>query len=419
MLVEYFLEHARFEFSSESLRYSGYVPDLSSVRAEGATLEECRAKLAEAVASLLAEEVSENTKSSGSSRPEPPQPSSDGKSHTRVQDTPAPRTEGFRFNEIAYEKHEWVARVTINRPEVYNVYSSTTLSEMITAFKDAARDDKVAVLVLTGAGDQAFCTGSDLQEHSEEHLGRPQKYWEWMGLLIEAHEALRQLGKPTIARINGIVAGGGNEWNMACDLAVAADHAKFVQLETTVGMVAASGATQWLPLMIGERRAREMLLTCEPVGADKALLWGLVNQVVPYGKLDLAVDTYCSKLVDKFPECTRFTTQQLNFWKDYAWNATIDRARNWLALHIAGPEAAEGINALGERRSIDYRGIRSLTRPNGAGEEGELNSQRLRRPTQPRFDPQGPRSCPWCGAHGIPRTFEYCGYCGARMGESG
>lgn len=416
MLLEYLLEHAKYEFCSESLRYSGYVPDLPDARVEGATVEECRAKLGEAVASLLAVEAERPSSRS----PRPPSVTTGQPAETRPTRTLQDNTfrtqhpEEVHFSEIIYEKHEWVARVIINRPEVYNVYSGTTLHEMTAAFRDAARDDKVAVLVLTGAGDEAFCTGSDLQEHSEQHLGQPQRYWEWMGLLIEAHEALRRLGKPTIARINGIVAGGGNEWNLACDLAVAAEHARFVQVETTVGTVAASGATQWLPLVIGERRAREMLLACEPIGADKALMWGLVNEVVPYDKLDLAVDTYCSKLVDKFPDCTRFTRQQLNFWKDYVWDATIERARTWLALHFAGPEAAEGINALGERRRIDHRGIRSVARHNG-GEDAEwLQGSRLT--SQSRLDRPGHRSCPWCGAQGIPRPFEYCGYCGARIG---
>jgi enoyl-CoA hydratase/carnithine racemase len=306
---------------------------------------------------------------------------------------------------------------------------------MIRAFNDAASDDKIAVVVLTGAGDQAFCTGSDLKEHSEEHLGQPQKYWEWMGLLIEAHDALRQMGKPSIARINGIVAGGGNEWNLACDLAIAADHAKFVQLETTVGMVAASGATQWLPLVIGDRRARGMLLSCEPVTATRALEWGLVNEVVAFDQLDLAVDTYCSKLVDKFPASMRYTRQQLNFWKNHAWEATIERARRWLSQHFAGPEVAEGMNALGECREIDYRGIRAQVRHNGSAEDAAVFPNRAPQPpgvpgqTSAQSWPDAPamrhqlqmsgsdriRSCPWCGARGIPGSFDYCGYCGARM----
>ena len=442
MLVEFFLNHAKFEFSSDALNYSGYVPELPEVHASGATLEQCRSNLAEAITNLLAREASRYYNSADKpaagplAQPEPSPPQDQFTLSETVQpgyETPLDySSNGDTYSEILYEKHEWVARVTINRPELYNVYSSTTLREMIRAFRDAANDDKIAVVVLTGAGDQAFCTGSDLKEHTEEHVGQPQKYWEWMGLLIEAHDALRQIGKPSIARINGIVAGGGNEWNLACDLAVAAEHAKFVQLETTVGMVAASGATQWLPLVIGDRRARAMLLACEPVTAAKALDWGLVNEVVPYADLDLIVDTYCSKLVDKFPECVRYTRQQLNFWKNYAWDATIERARKWLSQHFAGPEIAEGMSALGERRDIDYRAIRSQVRQNGSG-DGDLEEavwNPLPTPGQLVDHPrpgalplrhssakktQNIRSCPWCGARGIPGSFDYCGYCGARI----
>lgn len=397
MFVEFFLDHAKFEFSTESLTYTGYVPDLPEVYAEAVTLEECRAKLGRAVGELLAREASgkRTEEATSAARLSDPHPE---------REQPEPRRAG-PFSEIIYQKHDWIAQVTINRPELYNVYSSTTLREMTEAFRDAAADEHVAVLVLTGAGDQAFCTGSDLNEHSEEHLGRPQKYWEWMGLLIEAHDALRQLGKPSVARINGIVAGGGNEWNLACDLAIAAENTRFMQVETTVGMVAASGATQWLPLLIGDRRAREMLMTCEPVTAERALQWGLVNEVVPFAELDSAVDNLCRKLVNKFPDCTRYTRQQLNFWKNYVWDATIERARAWLSLHFAGPEAAEGINALGEHRDIDYRSVRTLGRANGSAE------------SKPSLGPDGKKlkSCPWCGGRGIPESFDYCGFCGGRM----
>jgi enoyl-CoA hydratase/carnithine racemase/predicted RNase H-like HicB family nuclease len=446
MLVEFFLSHAKFEFSSDELNYTGYVPELPQVHASGVTLDVCRSNLANAISELLAREASRypaipasGTDLSNLNQPDSPESARDAT--TSIQAPPSGEPDPpfdlekrgeLSFSEILYEKHEWVARVTINRPDLYNVYSSNTLREMIRAFRDAASDDKIAVLVLTGAGDQAFCTGSDLKEHSEEHLGQPQKYWEWMGLLIDAHDALRQLGKPSIARINGIVAGGGNEWNLACDLAVAAEHAKFVQLETTMGMVAASGATQWLPLVIGDRRARAMLLACEPVTANKALEWGLVNEVVPYKDLDLAVDTYCSKLVDMFPDCVRYTRQQLNFWKNYAWDSTIERARSWLAQHFAGPEAAEGMNALGERREIDYRGIRAQVRHNGSNASDPSSDPEpawsAYRPTsdskrpdslafkhQTHSRPDFIRSCPWCGARGIPGSFDYCGYCGARM----
>ena len=171
-------------------------------------------------------------------------------------------------------KKDGIARVTLNRPEIYNAYSSDTLREMTEAFRDAAMDDAVGVVVLTGSGDKAFCAGSDAKEFSREFLRRPRNFWKFQGLLAEALNLFRHLGKPTIARLNGVVAGAGNDWNLAADLAIAADHVRFMQMGTRVGLVDAWGATQWLPLVVGERRAREMLLTCDEVTAEQALELG-------------------------------------------------------------------------------------------------------------------------------------------------
>ena len=263
---------------------------------------------------------------------------------------PGKDPESFGFSEIIYTKRDWVATVTMNRPDKYNAYTYHTLQEMTQAFRDASWDDSVAVVVLTGAGDKAFCTGGDVQEYADEYTQRPRDYWKWMGLFIETLDTLRNIGKPTIARLNGMVVGGGNELNMACDLAIAADHVRIRQVGAEVGSVAAGGATQWLPLIVGDRRAREILWLCEWVDTAKALEWGLINQVVPYAELDDAVATMAAKLVDKFPECLRYTKQQTNFWKDLAWYQTAGHAREWLALHYTTLEPNEGMRAFVEKR---------------------------------------------------------------------
>ena len=248
----------------------------------------------------------------------------------------------FAFDEILYEKKDGIARVTINRPAAYNALTAQTLREMIAAFRDAAWDDAVAVVVLTGAGDKAFCAGGDANEFSGEFVQRPGDYWKWQGLLVEALDLFRHVGRPTIARINGAVAGSGNGWNLAADLAVAADHARFTLGGTGVGLVDAMGSTQWLPLLVGERRARELLLTGEEVTAEQALAWGLVNQVAPYRQLDRAVNALAKKLAKKFPQSLRYTRQQIDFWKDLAWAMTAGHARDWLAVHAASWEPYEG-----------------------------------------------------------------------------
>ncbi|MEO8167938.1 MAG: enoyl-CoA hydratase-related protein, partial [bacterium] len=127
---------------------------------------------------------------------------------------------------------------------------------------------------------------------------------------------------------------------------------------TSRGSVASAGATQWLPLIIGERRAREVLLLNEKIPIKKALEWGLVNQVVPRAKLDKAVDVMAEKLVNKLPECTRYTKQQLNFWRDFSWTMTIGHLRDWLTVHTSAEEIREGINAFSEKREIDYKALR-------------------------------------------------------------
>lgn len=262
------------------------------------------------------------------------------------------------FNNLLYTKRDWKATITINRPKVHNCLNMETLQELSTAFQDAAWDDDVAVLILTGAGEKAFCTGADMKEWSEEFLDTPNDFYKWMGVFMEAFERLRNIGKPTIARLNGIAVGGGNELQMSCDLAIAADDIYLGHAGTSRGSVAAAGATQWLPLIVGERRAREILLLNEKIPAKKALEWGLVNQVVSRKKLDKAVDEMAEKLVNKLPECTRYTKQQLNFWRDFSWAMTIGHLRDWLTVHTSALEIQEGIKAFNEKREIDYKALR-------------------------------------------------------------
>jgi dihydroxynaphthoic acid synthetase len=305
------------------------------------------------------------------------------------------------FRDLLYAKTDGVARITINRPEVYNAYTTACLVELRDAFRDASFDDHVGVVVLTGAGDKAFCTGGDVKEYAEIYTRTPHQYWKYMTCFQDALDAIRNTGKPVIARINGMVVGGGNELNLACDLAIAADHAGFRQVGTRVGSVAAGGATQWLPITIGDRRAREMLFLCEEVPATKALEWGLVNQVVPKAELDAAVATLSDKLLNKFPECARYTKQQVNFWKDFVWHLTIGHARDWLTLHFTDVEPYEGMTAFVEKRSPDYRGLRRRT---AEGEAPEF-----------LFGPPA-KTCSGCGAKGLPEHFTHCGLCGAKLG---
>jgi enoyl-CoA hydratase/carnithine racemase len=260
--------------------------------------------------------------------------------------------------DILYNVDDRVATITFNRPQAYNAYTTETLGHLHEALRRAMWDDEVGVVVLTGAGRAAFCTGGDVKEYAERYLERPEQFWKYMIVFQDCLDAIRGMGKPTIARLNGMAVGGGNEMNMACDLAVAADHVTIRQVGARVGSVAAGGGTQWLPIMVGDRRAREMLFLCEPITAAQALDWGLVNRVAPFEALDVVVRDLCDKLLDKFPQCLSYTQCQVNYWKDQAWYATIGHAREWLALHFAHEETAEGMRAFVEKRAPDYAAIR-------------------------------------------------------------
>jgi enoyl-CoA hydratase/carnithine racemase len=252
----------------------------------------------------------------------------------------APSELGFEL--IFYEKAPPRATVTLNRPDVLNAFDFRMLRELARAFEDASWDDKIRVVVVTGAG-RAFCVGADLKSWGAELVGNSREYWKWFGAFKDMHDRLREIGKPTLARINGICVGGGNELQMACDLAVIVDDAYIRHVGLEHGSVPAGGATQWLPVMVGERRAREIILLCGEIPAAQAAEWGLVNWAVPAAELDAKVGEVVDKLAAKLPETTRYAKQQLNYWRDVSWHATIGHARDWLAMSMLGDEAKEAI----------------------------------------------------------------------------
>lgn len=336
----------------------------------------------------------------------------------------------FAFEEVLYEKKDYIATITINRPFNYNAYSTSALRELCAAFEDASFDDAVGVIVYTGAGERAFCTGGDVKEYEQMYTARPRDYWKYMGLFSRYLESILNAGKPVVARVNGIAVGGGNESQLACDLSVMAQHAYLAQVGTNVGSVACGGATQWLPITIGDRRAHEMLLLNERIPACQALEWGLVNRVVPsvkkdgifvekagkdeiekalkkeggyeidLSRLDEEVNSMCKMLLEKFPECSRYTKQQVNFLKNFTWHQTIGHARDWLSIHYTSLEPLEGMRAFVEKRKADYMGLREKAR---LGRSSEFMYGAYK------------RECEHCGANGLPEEFDFCGKCGKKL----
>jgi len=253
------------------------------------------------------------------------------------------------FERVVYEKTPPRATITLNRPEVLNAFDFRMLRELARACEDASWDDEIRVVVVTGNG-RAFCVGADLKAWGADLLDNPREYWKWFGAFKDMHDRLREIGKPTVARVNGIAVGGGNELQMACDLAVMVDDAFIRHVGPEHGSVPAGGATQWLPIFVGDRRAREILLLCDEIPAKQAEEWGLVNRAVPAGELDAAVDYYVERLAVKLPQTIRYTKQQLNWWRDISWHETVGHARDWLALSMLGDEAKEAIRGFLERK---------------------------------------------------------------------
>ena len=250
---------------------------------------------------------------------------------------------------IVYEKEPPRATIRLNRPDVLNAFDFQMLREIARACEDASWDDEVRAVVVTGTG-RAFCVGADLRSWDEDLLGRPSEYWKWFGAFKDAHDRLREIGKPTIARINGIAVGGGNELQMACDLSVMVDTAFIRHVGLQHGSVPAGGATQWLQLMVGDRRAREIVFLCDEIPAAQAAEWGLVNKAVPEAELDRVVDEWVEKLATKLPQTTRYAKQQLNVWRDLAWHQTVGHARDWLAMSMLGEEAQDAVRGFLDRR---------------------------------------------------------------------
>ena len=252
------------------------------------------------------------------------------------------------FETIVYTKDAPRATITLNRPDVLNAFDFRMLREIARACEDASWDDAVRVVVVTGTG-RAFCVGADLKSWQADYLGNPGEYWKWFGAFKDAHDRLREVGKPTLARINGICVGGGNELQMACDLAVMVDDAYIRHVGPEHGSVPAGGATQWLTIMVGDRRAREIVLMCEEIPARKAAEWGLVNWAVPAAQLDAKIDAVVENLARKLPQTTRYAKQHLNFWRDLAWHETINHARDWLALSMATEEPQAAVRRFVEK----------------------------------------------------------------------
>ena len=257
----------------------------------------------------------------------------------------------MELNDVLYDVSDGIATVTINRPEVYNAFRAQTVDELIVCFKKAWADSSVGVVVLTGAGDKAFCTGGDQKQRAQTGDYGPSTY----GLFeIDAlHRLIRDIPKAVIAAVNGYAIGGGHVLHVVCDLTIAADHARFGQTGPRVGSFDAGFGSAYLARVVGEKRAREIWFLCRQYTAEQALKWGLVNAVVPGERLMDEARSWAKEILAKSPTAIRFLKHSFNADSEsIAGIGTLAWAG--LDLFIDTDEAAEGVRAFGEKRDPDF-----------------------------------------------------------------
>lgn len=254
---------------------------------------------------------------------------------------------------IRVDVHEGIATVTINRPEVRNALNSHVVEELTAAFKGLAGRADVGAIVLTGAGDKAFVAGADIREM----VGKS-------GLEMEAFSELgRRLGdamegcpKPILAAINGYALGGGCEIAMACDIRLASENARIGQAEINIGIIPGFGGSQRLPRLVGAGWAAEMILTGEPIDAATAERIGLVNRVVPAGRLLEEAHALARKLVDKSPVAIALAKACLRAAQEMPLPQGLSYESAAFGLAGATEDKVEGMTAFLEKRKPAWKG---------------------------------------------------------------
>jgi dihydroxynaphthoic acid synthetase len=257
----------------------------------------------------------------------------------------------FDFKDIIYEKRPGVARVTINRPEAYNSFTTSTQDELIKAFEDAANDATVGVVVFTGAGDKAFCTGGDAKEAKAGYR---------KGMLerdLTVKTLIREMPKPVIAAVNGYAIGGGQVYQQVCDLSVASENAVFGQAGPLVGSFDPGLGVIDLMTVVGEKKAKEIWYLCRRYTAEEALEMGLVNQVVPASRLEDEVDKWCDEILEKSPGAIAGVKACFNAATTYMRGIEAVSSQ-YLWKYYASEEAEHWKNAFWQKKKPDWQRFR-------------------------------------------------------------
>ena len=262
-----------------------------------------------------------------------------------------------KFEDILYHKAEGIAKLTINRPEVRNAFRPTTLDELARAFNDAREDPGIGVIVLTGAGDLAFCSGGDQRIRGDKG---------YVGLdgvprlnVLDLQKQIRSCPKPVIAMVAGYAIGGGHVLHVVCDLTIAADNARFGQTGPRVGSFDGGFGASILSDLVGPKKAKEIWFTCRQYDAKQALEMGLVNAVVPLEDLEKETVATCREILQHSPLALRCLKSAFNAY--YDGEAGIQElAGNATLLYYMSEEAQEGRNAYVEKRRPDFGKFKRL-----------------------------------------------------------
>ena len=263
---------------------------------------------------------------------------------------------GGDYRDILYDTAEGIAKITINRPEVRNAFRPPTLFELSDAFNRARDDDRIGVIILTGAGTEAFCSGGDQRVRGEDgYIGDDEVAERGIGRLnvLDLQVQMRRTPKPIVAMVAGYAIGGGHVLHVVCDLTIAADNARFGQTGPKVGSFDGGYGSGLLARIVGQKKAREIWYLCEQYDAQDALAMGLVNKVVPLAELEKETVAWCRKMLAHSPLALRILKASLNAADDglagiqqLAGDATL--------LFYMTAEAQEGRDAYQEHRVPDF-----------------------------------------------------------------
>jgi dihydroxynaphthoic acid synthetase len=260
------------------------------------------------------------------------------------------------FEDILFDLDDGIATITINRPDRMNAFRPKTVEEMIIALDECWRRREIGVVVITGAGDRAFCAGGDLSDKDGGGYGGRSRSSTGIDT-IELYSLIRDIPKPVIAAVNGYAIGGGHVLHVVCDLSYASETAIFGQVGPKVGSADVGFGTAYLSGVVGEKRAREIWFRCLRYGASEALAMGLVNAVVPAADLSDYVNMVCREILDLSPTALAFLKT--------SFTAASEHIRGLSALGMAGvgmfygtEESAEGSKAFLEKRPPNFRKYR-------------------------------------------------------------